>query len=496
MKVASLNYRELLPPIVLLTIFYTLAAGFALRPVLVNDPDLWWHLRTGQWIVEHQAWPLTDVFSQVGQGKPWIAYSWLFEVMLYGVFAKFGLAGILGMTALLALAIVAALVLHVRPYVASDKQAVLYSGLGVLALASLCNPRPWLFTLLFFILEYSVLLAVRRTGRTRLLWCLPPLFALWANLHIQFIYGLFLLCFDAVEPLLASLWRRDLGWATVKAQLPARRWAPLLACFAATLATPYHVKVYGVIGEIAGQAGVYKYVTELRPLSFSSLTPWAVLALALWAMFRLGWRRLEQPTLLLLLMIGIALAFRSNRDVWFLAITSVTVLALMSAGKPRVGEITAAPRWAVHASAVLLTCLALLGRGYQAGLTNTALQSAVAGRYPVAAAQVIEARGYAGPLFNHFDWGGYLIWRLPQLPVSMDGRTNIYGPAGLARHSAVWGGSRGWAQDRELEAAGLVIANLDQPLCELLRFDQRFELVYEDNVAAVFIARQRLQAQR
>ncbi len=58
------------------------------------DPDIWWHLRTGQWIVGHMALPATDPFSSFGQGRPWVAYSWLFEVSIYALHRAFGLFGI------------------------------------------------------------------------------------------------------------------------------------------------------------------------------------------------------------------------------------------------------------------------------------------------------------------------------------------------------------------------------------------------------------------
>src|SRR6516164_8730767 len=60
---------------------------------LVADPDNWWHLRAGQWIVEHRTVPATDPFSAYGADKPWIAYSWLYEITLYGLYAAFGLPG-------------------------------------------------------------------------------------------------------------------------------------------------------------------------------------------------------------------------------------------------------------------------------------------------------------------------------------------------------------------------------------------------------------------
>jgi hypothetical protein len=58
---------------------------------------------------------------------------------------------------------------------------------------------------------------------------------------------------------------------------------------------------------------------------------------------------------------------------------------------------------------------------------NGALQEEVAAKYPAQDAAVIEDQACRGPLFNHYDWGGYLIWRLPDLPVAMDGRANLHG---------------------------------------------------------------------
>jgi hypothetical protein len=107
----------------------------------------------------------------------------------------------------------------------------------------------------------------------------------------------------------------------------------------------------------------------------------------------------------------------------------------------------------------------------------------------VAAASFIDEHQFPGPLYNHFNWGGYLIWRLPGLPVSIDGRGNVH-DAERIRHSAeVWNGSHHWASDPELAAARVVIAEKDFPLTQLLRLDSRFEIVYEDEVAVVFIAR-------
>jgi hypothetical protein len=91
-------------------------------------------------------------------------------------------------------------------------------------------------------------------------------------------------------------------------------------------------------------------------------------------------------------------------------------------------------------------------------------------------------------LYNDFNWGGYLIWALPRLPVYIDGRTNLYGDERLERHVSVERGAPIWSSDADLAAARLVIGNVDFPLTSLLRLDPRFRVVYEDKRAVVFQA--------
>src|SRR4029453_12652486 len=74
------------------------------------DPDIWWHFRTGQWIFSHGEVPITDPFSGYGMGKPWVAYSWLFDILVYALFTKLGLMGILVFT--VSMSFLIAIVLH------------------------------------------------------------------------------------------------------------------------------------------------------------------------------------------------------------------------------------------------------------------------------------------------------------------------------------------------------------------------------------------------
>src|SRR4051794_25824907 len=75
---------------------YALVLVVTVRPVgePLFDPDVWWHLRAGQWVVENKAVTTNDPFSLPGQQKAWVAYSWLYEVLLYGLVQAFGMVGI------------------------------------------------------------------------------------------------------------------------------------------------------------------------------------------------------------------------------------------------------------------------------------------------------------------------------------------------------------------------------------------------------------------
>src|SRR5262245_44015459 len=79
----------------MLVALYSLPLLVALRPVAdpVLDPDIWWHLRVGQWVVENGTVPEVDPFAR--PHRPWVAYSWLYEVLVYVLWSGLGLAGII-----------------------------------------------------------------------------------------------------------------------------------------------------------------------------------------------------------------------------------------------------------------------------------------------------------------------------------------------------------------------------------------------------------------
>ena len=147
-------------------------------------------------------------------------------------------------------------------------------------------------------------------------------------------------------------------------------------------------------------------------------------------------------------MLGFAavLAFRSQRDVWAMAAVGALILASTITGSARAA--IRLPKMA-PALAVLAAGLAVLA-GFRAMHGNNAqLATQLAKELPVRAVEAVRAKGYAGPLYNDYNWGGYLIWAL-RVPVSIDGRQNLYGDQRIDRSMATWSAQPDWASDAQL----------------------------------------------
>ena len=150
--------------------------------------DLWWHLRTGQLIVEQHALPHADPYSYTRPGAPWVAHEWGYEVLVYAAYAAGGWLGIIYLTALLVgltALLAAGLALRWR---AGLFPAVLGAALLAFALGPWVNARPQMLDPLYLLVLLHLLTSYRE-GRSRALWWMPPLFLVWANTHGTFVMG-------------------------------------------------------------------------------------------------------------------------------------------------------------------------------------------------------------------------------------------------------------------------------------------------------------------
>jgi len=459
---------------------YAAPALFCLRLANIADADVFWHLRTGEWILQHHAVPHVDPFSSATAGKPWDAYSWLFEVLIFRLSHAFGLAGIVACTTAMVLAITVALHHLVRRLQPDFSLTVLLTITACLPLGHLFFPRPWLFSILFLIIEVDILMFARKTNRLRELACLPLLFALWANLHIQFIDGLIVLGIAFAESIVA----RRLHGRRSRTH-PLCLGAVLLASIVAVAANPYGWHIYRTSYDLASQPGVLDRINELKALPFRELPDFCVLFLALAAAAALA-RAVRIPLFeTALLLFAAVVSFRSQRDVWLVTIVAVAILANRITGSAKAPE--SLPPFGrtvatLAAGATLFAAFPLMH------LNNAFLAAKLSNDVPVKAVEFVQQRGYSGPLYNDFNWGGYLIWSLRQ-PVSIDGRAALHGDRELDRAVATTGAQPGWSDDPELASAHLIILPVKSPIVQVLRLTSKYEVVYEDSLAAVLIVR-------
>lgn len=449
------------------------------KPGASMDEDLWWHLRTGVWILQHHSVPFRDTFAASINGQPWVEYTWLFDLLVFGIYSVWRLPGVLAFTGILILASTSALLALLSRYTALHR-AVGLTTAALFGIGTLASPRPWLFTVLFFLAEMYLLLKARETGRAAWLWLLLPLFALWANLHVQFIYGLITIIIFALEAPFA----RFVQWGPSSNRLRARwLWIFLALCSCATLLNPYGWRLYSVVWQYSVQHTALSFIQEMQPIQFRSASDWVPWLLACAAFFVLAALKHTYPVFVLLLAVACWFGFRSARDMWFLVIVAALIIAnaMPAPSDNRYRFIRRA--WAFALPVSFLIGYALLRSPHD---SETSLQAALEKRFPEKAASYIQSHALQQPLYNTFNWGGFLIWRLPDMPVSIDGRVNLYGDARLQRFANTWLGRSDWANDHALKTARTILLDRNCPLASILRSHPRYRLVYQDELASVF----------
>ncbi len=423
----------------------------------VYDPDTWWHLKVGEWVMEHQAVPETDPFSRMSQETPtkWVAYSWLFEAALCTAQSHSN-GGVYLVRAVLVGLSTAALLGFVLWRIGPAVLGLTVAAAATATLLPLTAERPWHVTIAFTTITTAVVVKLREGTTIRRLAWLPLIFVLWANIHIQFVLGWGVLGLACLFP--GSAKRTTVILLTA-------------ACVLAVLVNPYHVRLFGVIWEYATQAQALRLVSELQPPKLSNPVTWAVVGLMALAFSKAVRTRPLDWYSICLLAAGAFFALRMQRDLWFGVLTTAAVLGRETTDIRFV-------RWGG------LVCLVIFGLAAFAPRSDSTAVNAK--HYPLRAVEYIREHRLPGPLFNHFNWGGYLIWALPEYPVSIDGRTNLYGNERVLQNYRSLTGEPGWEEDPALVSANLTILPSDCPLTELMRASKDWKVAYEDDTTIVF----------
>ena len=429
-----------------------LAVAIARAP---SDPDMYWHLASGKWMVEHAAILRTDVFSSTVTGQPYSVGEWLGEIVLYSAYAIGGWAGIVLLRGVL-VAVAAFFITRIALRAGRAPVAIPLAIASLLLSSVVWTDRPQLFTLALFPLLLDLLLLARE-GRTRLLVAVPPLLLVWTDLHGGYALGLALVGLFALEAVLRRAQPRAF---VVTATLAA----------VATLLDPGALGLGAAIGPAATPP---RYIVEESPPDV--LKPaGALFALFVLATLAVGMR--AGGTLLdaLVLVPLLWLALSAQRNMPYFAFAAVPYLAReIPRALPRLpfeaprGEL---PRPVAPAVALALAAVALLGL---ASLPSSPDESA----YPSRALTAV--RSGTGTLLNEYDWGGYLIWNAPQRPVFIDGRLLPYLPNVLADFNTAVALGSGWRDILARDHVATVLLRPDRPLAGALR-EEGWRVVIDD----------------
>lgn len=225
---------------------------------LLSDGDTGWHIRVGDWIREHRAFPRTDFLSFSKAGEPWFAWEWAAEVLMSWLHALAGMKGVVLGLGLLLPGYLLVLFRH-----AMWRQSTPLIALPILLMASGASAihylaRPHLFTLLFLAASLWVVEADRREPG-RKLWLLLPLTLVWANLHGGFL------------SLIACLGLVAAGEGIARNWAGARRYgAVALACLAISIVNPYGYQLHAHILAYLRSDWIKEAVDEFQSPSFRS----------------------------------------------------------------------------------------------------------------------------------------------------------------------------------------------------------------------------------
>lgn len=470
-----LTLRTIVPTALFMMIFM-----LAMRQSSSLDPDLWWHLQAAKDIVANRSIPYTDDYSFTKAGSEWITHEWLSELLMYAVYRVSGLGGLV---LVFSVAITAAFVIVYRRSAGRPYVAVWAVLLAALSSTPLFGIRVQMITLLLASVYVALLDRFAREGQTRILWWLPPLMVLWVNLHAGFALGLGLIALYLFSLALDRKWKllRPLAMTG-------------LACFLVVPLNPNGFRIFLYPLQTLASPSMAALIDEWLSPNFhqTAFLPLAALLLLTFSILAFTPRppRLGELFLLLVTAFG---ALRSARHIPIFALVAAPIFAdhlfdlMKTRGWDKVFEREPYPTPGKLIMMLLLLIAPLSLALFQFWRFVSHQQTYVAQRNPVAAVDFIQARRLPGPIYNRYDWGGYLIFRLyPEYRVYVDGRADVYGDDFLFQMVSTYDGHIAWREPLDRYGIRTVLISPDVPLASLLRNDPDWQKAYEDNKAVIF----------
>ncbi len=489
-------WEKIHPQTAVVVLFFVLLLALSLQN-RVTDPDVWWHLRTGQWIWENKHIPYTDPFSFTMLDQPWIAHSWLSEVWMYLLYHYIGAFTIPLGRSLLQVATMALLFKMMW-----ERWPRLWGNLLLLAMVFLASTKFWLYRPNS--VSLSLLIVVLyvwyryKWHRRDALWLLPLLMALWVNLHAGYIQGLLLLGVLFVGEIPAGrLWPDPVP-------LERTRWLRFglfaLLSVPAVLVNPYgpRLLIYPFTYYIGGTSTLTDYIGEWVSPNFKEPSNLLFAVLLLGFIAALAWRRTGAgPAETLAVFVFSGMALSSIRVIGFaaplLAWSAAGVLGQGAALRPGPARRGAWPRparakaWAWCGGLALLVALLLAAIGFEYVAWGRQSGFVEEGIYPRQATAALARLPSSTRILNTYNWGGYLIWQLyPDHLVFIDGRSDLYAASILEDYLQMHKAGSAWAEVLDRYRVDVVICQRNEPMAALLSASSSWQLLHLDEMAALF----------
>jgi hypothetical protein len=445
----------------------------------LSSVDLAYQIRAGNIMLHTHHLIRTDPFTFTAAGRPWLDQQWAAQV----VFALVWRAGGWAALALLRAALVGAIFLFV--YLACRAAGASRRWGAGLALASFgvsvggLALRPQLIGMALFAL--AVWLVFARRDRPRILWWLPAVVALWANVHGSFFLG----------PLLVGLaFLEDLYERSPRARTTLAVTA--VSAAAATL-NPFGLRVWSYAVGLSTNSVITRFVTEWQPPTLREL-PGAVFFVSVLAVAALLARRGRATPWPSLAYLGVffLIALVAVRGIFWWAFVAPPVVALLlvgpsgrrkdegSSGNPRINV----------AIAAMLVILGISFLPWWRGHDRETPSRATLGDAPLGVTRSLRENLRPWErMFNPQIWGSWLELSFPRNPVFSDSRIEIFPPSVWSQYLDISLGRQGWQRILDRWNIRVVVANRQQQaeLIPLIRRDPGWRLVHQDRRGLVFV---------
>jgi len=424
------------------------------------DSDMFWHLASGKWILEHGQLLSTDIWSFTRAGTPYNTGAWLGDVVMAAVYGAGSWLGIDVLRATLvgiAAFFTARITLRVQPHVGWCAVPVLGT---ILVSRMVWGDRPQLFTLALFPVVLDVLFAWRLEGKTRRLYALPILFILWANLHNAFVIGLVAVAIFAID-----------AWLEGERRMRVPALAALVACVIAVQLNPARG---GALGRAAAYGAMLPgWIVEDRALDilsgpgivFATLLLGAIAAAMLRGRAGIA-ERLGTPLLWPGLIAPFAvLALAIQRETPYACMVLAPFVAAMVPdvlGRPRIAALVVPRAAALGVAALLVGALVV-------EIALVAPREPDLTAYPAGVTRM-EVAATNAHLLNEYDWGGFLIFN--GVTTFIDGRGEaLFVPEVLDDFQRVVALAPGYRDVLKKWDISFVLLRPERPLVGALRED-------------------------